>query len=188
MLDVCERAFAGARCKALRLIVCVVVAVGVGHTARAFAIVLPAPYNTCSVGGDNVTPNCSVPAADGVTCPVNNASTKQCLLWKPDVTTQSRTYGTVPFAAGDLVRLYGNGCAQGGGSGSTWHRYVNPHDNLHFGSASISGGALPMTRFSSLGDARDIQVATNQLLTLYFNDDPGSFGDNGYYSWDSGDA
>src|SRR4029079_1039390 len=57
------------------------------------------------------------------------------------------------------------------------------------GSASIGGNTLGMTRFLVLGDVRgDILISSSQSLTLYFNDDPGAFGDNGYNNWDSGDA
>jgi hypothetical protein len=166
---------------------------------RSYANVPIPPQYDCSVSnnGGTIVPSCSMPPADSASC-TGNAFASDCFIWEPNVKndkSQAPLFGletyNVRFAPGDQAFLYANGCAQGGGSGQTWHRYVSPNDNLHWGAASIrdDSGAYELNKlqFSSIqAVAEDIRAPGS--LQLYYNDDPGAYGDNGYWGWDGGDV
>src|SRR3954468_7576288 len=101
--------------------------------------------------------------AQSVACNPVASATDLCRIDQPDVTHAVSDVAGVRFAPGDSVHLWADGCAQTGGSGSTWKRYVNPQgpnsDRLYHGLVgliSASAGVadpLPLTRFSNVNDS-----------------------------------
>jgi hypothetical protein len=103
-------------------------------------------------------------------------------ITEPIVTAAAIAYPSVVFRGGDSVTISAGGCAQTGGHGLTWKRYVDPSgpnaDKWYHGLIQLPG--FPMTR---------IQEVIGQTLTIPANASPLSlrlgyednvYGDNGY--------
>ncbi len=113
--------------------------------------------------------------------------------------------------AGDRVTISeAGGCAQTGGVGKTWKRYVNPEgsesDQIYVGGISIPGAPDPLLGGAILDDKRLLSVLGHTVIvpditglpckgvtvptnvTLTYKDENGEFGNNGYYSKDSGNG
>lgn len=129
---------------------------------------------------------------------------------RPVVHESSYAY-PIQFQPGDLVTVSdAGGCAQTGGEGKTWKRYVDPagneSDHIYFGGITVPGAHDPALgnevvddiRLSSIkGQTLTVPNITNlpcqgvsvpSNLTLTYKDENGEFGNNGYYSRDSGNG
>jgi hypothetical protein len=116
---------------------------------------------------------------------------------EPNVKAELTHYPEVTFAPGDRVTIAAGGCAQSGGIGDTWHRYVQSND-LYYGTILIPGvtvagmDAAP-PRLSEVTDATDgvpgptfavPGPAPGLRLRLGFVDN--NYPDNGYWGHDDG--
>jgi hypothetical protein len=115
-----------------------------------------------------------------------------CTITQPDVTRHDKNYPTIILHPGSFVTIHAGGCVQSGGSGQTWHRYVDPSgpnsDHLYHGLIGYPGsGALKHFSPASQTPAGwTFQIASNVpdngSLTLGFEDD--NYSDNGYWGHD----
>lgn len=130
-------------------------------------------------------------AAEQVVCQTSG-STQTCNITEPNVTQHQTTYSTILFHPGSFVTVHAGGCVQSGGSGQTWHRYVDPSgpnaDHLYHGLISYpgSGGLVRFSPASQTTAGWTFQIPTNAQnnisLVLGFEDD--NYGDNGYWGHD----
>jgi hypothetical protein len=116
------------------------------------------------------------------------------------VVTQARTpINELVVYQGDRIWLRAGGCAQTGGHGATWKRYVNPSgsnsNSLYHGEIQIPGAVESMTFLNQLigddgswsrmwtaGEGNpNFQVGT---INIGYTDD--DYGDNGYWGHDDG--
>ncbi len=131
---------------------------------------------------------------------------------QPRVDVATDEIPSVKFQPGDTVKIRAGGCVQSGGMGSTWHLYVNPAGGgaaqTYYSGTIYIPGIIPLdpgdvTGFKRIG-ATIGQILppepsslpkTGELaglnpsdlhLFLGFEDEPGDYGDNGYYSHDNG--
>jgi hypothetical protein len=116
-----------------------------------------------------------------------------CRIDQPTVTQERTDYQAIVFQPGDRLFVQAGGCAQSGGVGSTWHRYVNPSggntDRLYHGTISIPGVTGPsLVRIQGWVNKWIQLPATlppgDRFLVLGFEDD--HYGDNGYNDHDDG--
>lgn len=139
--------------------------------------------------------NPQAPTSNGetISCTTPRANTVVWRIDRPTINSPQTNYPNIRFQQGDLVSVFAGGCAQHGGTGLTWKRYVNPMtpgknaDDSHHGLISVPG-------FGSLGYIRDavmvggIAVLADpgaaSSLTLGYTDDGN--GDDGYYDHDDG--
>jgi hypothetical protein len=140
---------------------------------------------------------------------------KRETLWEivqPSVVEPQTGYPQIRFKPDDTIEITAGGCVQSGGSGSTWHLYVNPvggsAQTYYSGTVYIPGfipaaGGADVTGFWRLGGyvGRELHMEhglakTGKLagikpsdifLHLGFEDEQGDYGDNGYYGHDNGD-
>jgi hypothetical protein len=154
----------------------------------------------------------------GKTTWTDSARAIQYTYWtvdQPNIAAPFTLYPDITYEAGDSLVLDAGGCAQSGGKGKTWKRYVNPSgpdsgppNGKYFGvavlpdtSASNSGSAPPSIQSTISSESKQaLTVFPNPkdppnkalFLTLGYVDDgyPNSlsgYGDNGYYAHDDGD-
>lgn len=100
----------------------------------------------------------------------------------------------ISLRRGDLVTVDADGCAQTGGSGSTWKRYVNPQgnnaDRLYHGLLGVLNAIEPdgttMPNPIRIQDVRlqPFWIPVAQPLRLGYEDD--NYDDNGYWGHDDG--
>jgi hypothetical protein len=111
---------------------------------------------------------------------------------RPDPTRSSTEYPSITFRPGDAVLIQAGGCVQSGGTGNTWHRYVNPTggntDKLYHGLITIPFATGTLERIEKYQN-QTVRIEPNAPparlhLQLGFEDD--NYGDNGYYSHDDG--
>lgn len=114
-------------------------------------------------------------------------------VWKiscPNIRQGQTTYDQIKLRPGDTVVASAEGCAQTGGAGKTWKRYVDPQgpnsDRLYHGLIKMPG--MPgLTRIQDfLQNAGSYKVpddASGPLILGYEDDD---YGDNGYWGHDDG--
>jgi hypothetical protein len=132
-------------------------------------------------------------AQERVVCQTSG-STQTCTITEPNVTQHQTTYPTILFHPGSFVTVHAGGCVQSGGSGQTWHRYVDPSgpdaDHLYHGLISFpgSGGLIRFSPASQTTAGWTFQLAKNApdnvSLSLGFEDQDGDYGDNGYWGHD----
>jgi len=128
----------------------------------------------------------------------------------PDVVQPQTAYPEIKFKPDDIITIQAGGCVQSGGSGNTWHTYVNPSggdaETYYSGTIWIPGfipqDAGDVTGFpriqSYLGQPLRMEgglAKTGRLaginpndifLRLGFEDEQGDYGDNGYWGHDNG--
>lgn len=144
----------------------------------------------------------TVPPAQAQDCTTLSPTLRKCTINRPAVTRQRTEYATVNYAAGNKVTIKATGCAQTGGSGATWKRYVNPKgedsDVYYYGTFSLpgntpAGGNYPLRTYlkSSNSYTKEFFIpSTTSLPTsvlhlwLGYSDD--DYGDNGYDDRDDG--
>ncbi|HVF42007.1 MAG TPA: hypothetical protein VM936_03295 [Pyrinomonadaceae bacterium] len=132
-----------------------------------------------------------VRAQERVSCTASGPGFR-CRIDAPNVKQRVSEYRTIRFRPGDHVRLNGGGCAQTGGSGRTWKRYVNPQgpnsDRLYHGLVQIPGAMPDLRRLADLiGQTLVVPAGTDAsqlFLRLGYEDD--GYGDNGYWGHDDG--
>ena len=131
------------------------------------------------------------------TTTVGNTTTYR--IDEPNVKAKLTHYPEVTFAPGDRVTIAAGGCAQSGGIGDTWHRYVQSND-LYYGTIlipSIEGAVAGMEaappRLSQVTGTTDgvpgrtfvlPEPAQGLQLSLGFVDN--KYSDNGYWEHDDG--
>jgi hypothetical protein len=141
-------------------------------------------------------------ANEQVTCEYTDQTLRHvlCRVDEPNVRERLTPYLDIPFETGDSVTINAGGCAQTGGIGATWKRYVNPQGpnsgQLYHGLILIPGvtpgmpgvGNDGLVRISSLlGQTVQIPagIPPGQLfLRLGYEDD--DYSDNGYWGHDDG--
>ncbi len=122
-------------------------------------------------------------------------------LWRidyPNVLAVSTGYPQITFLPGDIVSFAAGGCAQSGGSGRTWKNIVNPINpdfvDEYFALIQIPGapggiGALQRIGTFLAPNQTEWPVGTKATFPVVgYQDEPGDYGDNGYYSHDNGDS
>jgi hypothetical protein len=129
----------------------------------------------------------SIPAcADQIVCKADGNGNDSCDIKLPNVLSSQTNYTSLTFQAGDTVVISASGCAQTGGSGKTWKRFLNPSptsDHKYFGKIFIPGVTNGMVPISSVAN-QTLPPATGGSLTLGYQDD--AYSDNGYWSHDDG--
>jgi hypothetical protein len=125
--------------------------------------------------------------ADQIVCTADGNGNDSCDVKLPNVLSPQTNYPSLTFQAGDTVAISASGCAQTGGSGKTWKRFLLPipsSDHKYFGKISIAGVTNGLVPISSVANVT-LPAATGGSLTLGYEDD--AYGDNGYWSHDNGD-
>jgi hypothetical protein len=129
----------------------------------------------------------SIPAsADQIVCTADGNGNDSCDVLLPNVLSAQTTYASLTFQPGDTVVISASGCAQTGGSGKTWKRFLDPSptsDHKYYGKISIAGVTNGLVSISSVAN-KPLPAATGGPLTLGYEDD--AYGDNGYWSHDDG--
>lgn len=117
-----------------------------------------------------------------------------CDIVRPNVSQPLTEYPDCVLHVGDEVTVLAGGCAQTGGLGRTWKRYVDPRgddaDHLYFGTLLLPGmplgsppDGIPL-HAATCGSP--IVVGAEGTLRLGYRDDPDGYGDNGYNDRDEG--
>jgi hypothetical protein len=149
----------------------------------------------------------------GKTTWTDDAKTIQKAFWtidQPNIARPLTPYPMITYEAGDTLILYADGCAQSGGHGNTWKRYVNPSGDSsgppngeYFGLVLLPNTDAPAQQQPAPANINVIGqrlfVYPNPVhptekfsLQLGYVDDGypnglGGYDDNGYYSHDEGD-
>ena len=129
---------------------------------------------------------CIPASADQIVRKADGNGNDSCDVLLPNVLSLETNYPSLTFEAGDTVVISASGCAQTGGSGKTWKRFLNPSptsDHKYFGKISIQGVTNGMVPISSVANTT-LPPATGGSLTLGYEDD--AYSDNGYWSHDDG--
>lgn len=124
--------------------------------------------------------------ADQIVCTADGKGNDSCDIVQPNVLARSTPYPTLVFQPGDTVVVSASGCAQTGGRGKTWKRYLNPSptsDNKYFGTILIPGAMPTLVPIRSVAGST-LNVSMPGILTLGYEDD--GYDDNGYWSHDDG--
>ena len=115
-----------------------------------------------------------IPAfADQIVCTADGNGNDSCDVLLPNVLSSQTNYPSLTFQAGDTVVISASGCAQTGGSGKTWKRFLNPSpasDHKYFGKISIPGVTNGLVPISSVANTT-LPPATGGSLTLGYEDD-----------------
>lgn len=173
--------------------VCSPVSVGTGQKGHCKSPQSPRGERECQCVGAPIPP----PPSFDPRCSNRSATGKFiCTIQQPNVRKHETDYPNVVFAPGDVVDVYANGCAQTGGFGSTWKRYVNPsgpesgqyyHGLVRIPTAQENGGGL--VRINTV-IGRHIHVIGNGLpvsqLYLHLGYEDEDYSDNGYSGHDDG--
>jgi uncharacterized repeat protein (TIGR01451 family) len=126
------------------------------------------------------------------------------IVWRidyPPVRVPRQVIPQIVFRRFDEVIVRAGGCAQTGGAGDTWKRYVNPSggatDRLYHGKIFIPGATAGLVRVSSITSPyqhQPLHLIINKLpphydgsplyLELGYEDE--DYGDNGYWGHDDG--
>jgi hypothetical protein len=125
--------------------------------------------------------------ADQIVCTADGNGNDSCDVLLPNVLDAQTPYPSLAFQSGDTVVVSASGCAQTGGSGKTWKRFLNPSpssDHKYFGKISIAGVTNGLVPISSIANTT-LPAATGGPLILGYEDDNRT--DNGYWSHDNGD-
>ena len=121
----------------------------------------------------------------------NNGNTITWTINEPDVKKSSEPFYQIRFQKGDEILITAGGCAQTGGSGKTWKRYVNPSgsgsSDHYFAKIQIPGitsGLVKMEQFLNRNLQYTLDAGNESYLILGYADD--NYGDNGYWGHDDG--
>ena len=133
-------------------------------------------------------------ADTAVRCTPTSATRMVCEIDEPDVTHRRTDYRQISFQPGDRVTVDAGGCAQTGGYGATWKRYVNPSgpnsNRLYSGMINIPGATQGEVKIADvLHQTLVVQPGLrppDMFLRLGYLDDDDGYNDNGYYSHDDG--
>jgi hypothetical protein len=133
------------------------------------------------------------PLFDDITYPTPPAGTDVSIrIDRPNPTRASTPYA-ITFQPGDTVTIHAGGCVQGGGGGKTWRQYVNPTESdgrYYHGLITIPFATDNLARIQRYWNQQvhipDTAPASDLKLQLGYEDEPGKYGDNGYYSPDDG--
>jgi WD40 repeat protein len=109
---------------------------------------------------------------------------------RPNVRRSASRYVSIRFRPGDKLVVQSGGCAQSGGSGKTWKRYVNPDPSeLYYGTIHIPGvtdGVRPLRdvvdKEFTVGGSKEVG------LELGYVDEPDRYVDNGYWGREGDDG
>jgi hypothetical protein len=103
----------------------------------------------------------------------------------------------IKMLAGDKLSFRAGGCAQSGGFGKTWKNFLNPYNpdlvNLYFGKVQVMNapdglGVLQRLSIFMPPDQKEWSVGDKPgSLIIGYQDQPGDYGDNGYWGHDDGD-
>lgn len=143
---------------------------------------------------------CAGMAQDGKVTHTVSGNTETWRIDEPNVKKKIIEFPEIRFLPGDQVRVGGGGCAQTGGNGKTWKRYVDPlgpnSDRLYHGMVLIPGaiGELPaddLSRFARIlivkGHTYTVQGITEpRKAHLYLGYEDDGYDDNGYWGQDEG--
>jgi hypothetical protein len=138
----------------------------------------------------SIVPPPSATAAEMVTFRQVGPTTFEARITEPDVNHSSKEYPQIQFRPGDRVTINAGGCAQTGGAGNTWKRYVDPRGpnsgRLYHGLVKIPGATAGLVRIQSvIGQTLIVpQNPGGTALWLGYEDD--GYGDNGYWGHDDG--
>ncbi len=117
-----------------------------------------------------------------------------CQIHEPNVRQPSESFPQIVLHGGDQVYFTAHGCAQTGGHGKTWKRYLNPSgdesDKYYHGLISIPGvtnGLEQMSKYNAKYLVMPRSVGAVPLV-LGYSDENGGYGDNGYWGHDDGDG
>ena len=130
------------------------------------------------------------PLFDNITITNPTPGTVDIRIDRPNPTRASTDYPSITFQPGDTVTIAAGGCVQSGGSGKTWHRYVNPAgpEGLYHGLVTIPFATGLLDRFEKYQNQPQVKVSTSappsSHLQLGFEDD--GYADNGYTAHDNG--
>jgi hypothetical protein len=106
---------------------------------------------------------------------------------KPDVKRATTDYGRITMAKGDFVVVKAGGCAQTGGHGATWKRYLDPQgsgaDRHYAGTIDLPGVTTGYQRIAAWAN-HTIEAREAASLRLGYQDD--NYTDNGYWGHDDG--
>jgi hypothetical protein len=127
--------------------------------------------------------------ADNIVCTAEGNGIDVCDIALPNVLAKQTDYATIQFHPGDTIDVSASGCAQTGGSGRTWKRYVDPSgnnsDHLYRGLISIPGATNGLVTVQSvIGQTLTISATGGGPLNVGYQDD--DYSDNGYWSHDDG--
>jgi hypothetical protein len=132
-------------------------------------------------------------AAERVACSTPAPNTKVCRIDEPNVKVPSENFPQVTYQPGDDVTVDAGGCAQTGGHGKTWKRYVDPQgpssDRLYHGLIWLPGAMNGMQRIGTAHQTFHVAptIAPNlTFLRLGYEDGASDYGDNGYWGHDDG--
>ncbi|HVU98694.1 MAG TPA: hypothetical protein VHE34_25905 [Puia sp.] len=121
----------------------------------------------------------------------NNGNTITWTINEPNVKRPSEPFTQIRFQKDDEIYITAGGCAQTGGSGKTWKRYVHPSgDNsayYYFGKLqipSVTSGLVRMEQFLNRKLSFTLPPNESSFLTLGYADD--KYSDNGYWGHDDG--
>lgn len=119
------------------------------------------------------------PGCSGTTLPID------CKITEPVVTQPSTLYN-FSFLPGDHVTVTAGGCAQTGGSGLTWKRYVDPasDNDLYHGLITIPGATGSLVRLVNVVGRQYTVGGRGGSLVLGYEDT--DYSDNGYWGHDDG--
>jgi len=121
----------------------------------------------------------------------NNGNTITWTINEPDVKKASEAFNQIRFQKNDEIYITAGGCAQTGGSGKTWKRYVNPSGDgnayHYFAKIQIPGvtsGLVRMEQFLNRKLIFTLTPSESSYLILGYADD--NYSDNGYWGHDDG--
>ena len=121
----------------------------------------------------------------------NGGNTVTWTINEPDVKRSSEPFPQIRFQKNDELFITAGGCAQTGGSGKTWKRYVNPSGDgtayHYFAKIQIPGvtsGLVRMEQFLNRKLQFTLNPDNSSYLILGYADD--GYGDNGYWGHDDG--
>lgn len=108
----------------------------------------------------------------------------ECHVSEPNVMRPWTYYGNqIQFYPGDHITVTAGGCAQSGGHGATWKRYVDPaaDNGLYHGLISVAGvGEGQIWQYIN----HTYTITSQAGLYLGYQDD--GYSDNGYWGHDNG--
>jgi hypothetical protein len=101
---------------------------------------------------------------------VSTAGVRTIRIFEPDVKQRITEYRHIRFQPGDRITVIASGCAQTGGSGRTWKRYVNPiapdAPHLYHGLLGIPGATDPFPRSPTVPELVRIKSTIGREIVI----------------------
>jgi hypothetical protein len=121
-------------------------------------------------------------------------NTEQWVIDRPQVNQSYVQHPQISFNPGDTFWIIAGGGYNRGGDGDTWVRFVNPLDpsgrGLYYGMVEIPGITPGMIHIADINRLTITIPKETSPYGLYLRlgvlDQPGAYGDNGYYDRDPG--